>query len=220
MSLRTDDHQDAVQSAGARGGSNDGAATAPDDQVTPFKIAGAGPDDATVLKKFPKRLVAALRLALHSAAMSVGGLDEPQARRFSGEIAQTALVTAFLAAQLDLHFDADPSTSAAQAYFQGADPLMGSLVERLTALEAAEQQTSTALARVQKVAAESSEAMSVVEHGIAYLIADRTENLARQAASVADVPFTAGSAIRMRDKARADVRAQLTRDRLREGRPM
>jgi hypothetical protein len=216
-SLQLTDHQDAVQSAASKGGSDSTAATATLPQ-SGFRLAGV--QSQPHIKALPERIMNALREQLRAAAVRELGVSDSAAREFSRRLSQGTLVTAFLLAQLDLHLDADPATERAVELFRSRDPLLGSVVARLANIEAAERERDGLLRKLRDELGEVRQTSAVVEQALAYSIADRTENFLRGSHNLHDAPITHKEAIYLRDKAREATRTQLKLEREREGRPI
>lgn len=216
VSLQKTDHQEAVQQAAGRtGGSGEGA----DVQLprSAFDIAGVTKPH---IRSMPEVLLSRLRDQLRSAAVRELGVSDASAREFVSQLGQTSLVTAFLLAQLDVELEADLSTTAAVRLFRARDPLMGSVVRRLYALE---QQLSAQNAQLQKAderVREQDRITRSVEHGISYLVADRVVNLSKGVYAVENLPLGNKDVLEVRDRARDASQKQQRLEREREGRPI
>lgn len=204
------------QGRGGAGGSADvGAVMAP----TTFKLRGVEDKDKPQAKKFPAELIMALRARLAAAAQDVLGLDEVSAQRFAESVSHPALVTSFLAAQLDMRLAADPTTEQMVYLFQRSNPLLGSLVDRLGNLEQAERDTTVMIGRLRADVQLTGERAEVAEAGVAYLITDRTEGVTRDRHRVEDVEIMGKRVLVLRDKVRDDVASQRRIERNRAGAP-
>ncbi|MDX3019986.1 hypothetical protein [Streptomyces acidiscabies] len=215
--LQLTDHQDAVQSAASKGGTGRTAETATLPQ-SGFRLVGV--QSQPHIKALPESITNALREQLRAAAVRELGVSDSAAREFSQRLSQGTLVTAFLLAQLDLRLDADPATERAVELFRSRDPLLAGVVARLANIEAAERERDGLLRRLRDELGEARQTGAVVEHALAYLIADRTENFLRGSHNLRDAPITHKEAIYLRDKAREATRRQLKLEREREGRPI
>ncbi|MGW6604257.1 hypothetical protein [Streptomyces sp. NPDC055036] len=216
--LQLTDHQEAAQSADPRSGSKgaaDKAATLPQ---SGFRLSGV--KSQPHIKALPETIMSVLREQLRAAAVRELGVSDSAAREFSQRLSQGALVTAFLLAQLDLHIGADPATERAVELFRFLDPLLGSVVARLTDAEDAERARDGLLHKLYGELAEVRQTSAVIEQALAYSIADRTENFLRGSHNIHDAPITHKEAIYLRDKAREATRKQTKLEREREGRPM
>ncbi|MEU9167755.1 hypothetical protein AB0D34_08165 [Streptomyces sp. NPDC048420] len=217
-SLQLTDHQDAVQSPVSKAGTGSTTDTAATLPQSGFRLAGV--QSQPHIKALPGSIVNALREQMRAAAVRELGVTDSAAREFSQRLSQGTLVTAFLLAQLDLHLDADPATQRAVELFRSRDPLLGSVVARLTNIEAAERERDGLLRKLRDELGEVRQTSAVVEQALAYSIADRTENFLRGSHNLHDAPITHKEAIYFRDKAREATRKQLKLERERDGRPM
>ncbi|MYR58403.1 hypothetical protein GTY54_19895 [Streptomyces sp. SID625] len=216
-SLQLTDHQDAVQSAAPRGDTGSTTDTAMLPQ-SGFRLAGV--QSQPHIRALPESIVNALREQLRAAAVRELGVSDSAAREFSQRLSQGTLVTAFLAAALDLCLDADPATGRAIELFRSRDPLLGSAVARLANIEAAECERAGVLRKLRDELGELRQTSAVLEQALAYSIADRTENFLRGSHNLHDAPITHKAAIHFRDMAREATRKQLKLEREREGRPI
>ncbi|WP_326742777.1 hypothetical protein [Streptomyces sp. NBC_01768] len=216
-SLQLTDHQEAVQSAASKGGSNGVPGTAATLPQSGFRLSGV--KSQPHIKALPESIMSVLREQLRAAAVRELGVSDSAARTFSQRLSQGTLVTAFLLAQLDLRIDADPATERAVALFRSRDPLLGSVVARLEGIEAAECERDGLLYKLRDELAEVRRTSAVIEQALAYSIADRTENFLRGSHNIHDAPITHREAIYLRDKAREETRKQTQLEREREGRP-
>ncbi|MFC9755216.1 hypothetical protein [Streptomyces sp. NPDC056921] len=217
-SLQLTDHQEAAQSAASKGGSNGAADTAATLPQSGFRLSGV--KSQPHIKTLPESIISVLREQLRTAAVRELGVSDSAAREFSQRLSQGTLVTAFLLAQLDLRIDADPATERAVELFRSRDPLLGSVVERLAGIEAAERERDGLLYMLRDELAEVRETSAVIEQALAYSIADRTENFLRGSHNIHDAPITHKEAIYFRDKAREATRTQSQLERKRKGRPI
>ncbi|MFD9604709.1 hypothetical protein [Streptomyces sp. NPDC059970] len=217
-SLQLTDHQEAVQSAASKGGSNGAADTAAALPQSGFRLSGV--KSQPHIKALPESIMSVLREQLRAAAVRELGVSDSAAREFSQRLSQGTLVTAFLLAQLDLRIDADPATERAVELFRSRDPLLGSVVARLAGIEAAERERDGLLHKLRDELAEVRQTSAVIEQALAYSIADRTENFLRGSHNIHDAPITHKEAIYLRDKAREATRKQTKLEREREKRPI
>lgn len=216
---RKSDQQDAVQAAttarrtsGSGGGSGD-----------PLPRTGfALPEVKTspVVRGIPSEIVTALRTRLKAAAIREKGVSDTVADAFSEQLSQSALVIAFLLAQLDVRMDADAATSVAVELFRSQDPLLGSVVERMDELEAREVEQADQVKTLVKLLSEVKTTGDVIEHALAYSIADRTENLARGSHTVDSIQLGHKSAVVVRDRAREETKKRIKLEKERDGRPI
>ncbi|MBT8163220.1 hypothetical protein KKI43_22580 [Arthrobacter sp. GN70] len=216
---RKSDDQDAVQAltstGGVKGGSIGGGNTLPD---SAFRVPGM--DTPPQVRNLPRLLVDALRKQLKAAAMRERAVPEEAAEAFTRRLSQGALVTAFLLAQLDVRLDTDPATQTAAALFRSQDPLLGSVAERMTALEQLEEGRARQFERLQQELREVHDTAAVIEQAVAYSIADRTENFLRGSHDIHDAPIAHKDAIYIRDKAREETQKRAKFEQDRDGRPM
>jgi hypothetical protein len=217
--LQHTDHQEAVQSAAARGGSGGGGDGGSDAlPQTGFRLSGVKSQPA--VRALPEAVVTALREQLRSAAVRELAVSDATAREFAERLSQAALVTAFLLAQLDLGLVADPATRRAAQLFRSRDPLLGSIAKRLEDMEQLERDRADGMARMREQLAEVKETGDAIEQAVAYSIADRTSNFLRGSHNVHDAPITHKDAIFVRDRVREATRRQTKLEREREGRPI
>ncbi|MFD2794579.1 hypothetical protein ACFS27_13565 [Promicromonospora vindobonensis] len=217
-SLQLTDHQEVVQGASsARGGSGG----ADDTEALPqsgFRLSGV--KSQPHIKSLPDVIMSVLREQLRSAAVRELSVSDADAREFSRRLSQGTLVTAFLAAQLDLRITADAATQRAAELFRSRDPLLGSVAARLERLEQLENDQSNTLHRLGDELAMVRQTGATIEQAVAYSIADRTENFLRGSHNVHDAPITHKDALFVRDRVREATRKQERLEREREGRPI
>lgn len=180
---------------------------------TAFALGGMEPP---IVRKMPHKLASQLRSELHRALVQHPAVTETQAKTFCEGLSQAAVVTAFLAAHLDIDLPTDPSTTLATTLFRSRSPLLAGVLERLTRLEQTTNETASNLTRVHQDVRELDQRSEIIEQGIAWAVAERAENLVRGANTVKDVDFNHPSAVAMRDKARAEIKDL----RRREARPI
>jgi hypothetical protein len=215
--LQLTDHQEAVQAAarcGNRGNSSDDVDAAGIPRMG-FSLLGAGSQPN--IKALPEVVVEALRTQVISVLVDQG-VAEAAARTSVKQMGQNTLVMAFLIAQLDVHVDVDAKTATVAALFRHKNPLLGALMERMTALELTSQRQLNETAKATKEIAAVKQTSAVLEQAVAYSIADRTENLARGLRHVDDLDLTHTSALRARDRVREETKKQQRTERDREGR--
>lgn len=216
--LQHTDHQEAVQSAAARGGSggvDEGNESLPQ---TGFRLDGVKSQPA--VRALPEAIVGALREQLRSAAVRELGVGDTAAREFAERLSQASLVTAFLLAQLDLGLATDAATRRAAQLFRSRDPLLGSIAARMEALERRGREQSQGLAVLHGQLGEVKETSAAIEQAVAYSIADRTSNFLRGSHDVHEAPITHKDAVFVRDRVREATRKQSKLEREREGRPI
>ncbi|WP_247040235.1 hypothetical protein [Arthrobacter rhizosphaerae] len=217
--LQHTDHQEAVQSAAARGGSDGGdegdSVTLPQ---TGFRLSGVKSQPA--VRALPEVLVGTLREQLRSAAVREFGASDAAAREFTERLSQASLVTAFLLAQLDLGLDVDAATRRAAQLFRSRDPLLGSIAARMENLERRERERNEGLAGLREQVGEVKDASAAIEQALAYSIADRTSNFLRGSHNIHDAPIIHKDALFVRDKVREETKKQARIEREREGRPI
>lgn len=221
--LQHTDHQEAVQSAAARGGSgagDEGASEAASEVLpqTGFRLSGVKSQPA--VRALPEVVVGALREQLRSAAVREFGASDAAAREFSERLSQASLVTAFLLAQLDLGLVVDPATQRAAQLFRSRDPLLASVVARTEGLEHLAHTQGEQLRRLSEELAQVHRTSAVIEQALAYSIADRTENFLRGSHDIREAPITHKNAIFVRDRAREETRMQLKREKERDAKPI
>lgn len=212
------DQQDAIQAetTGIRGGGDAGGGPAL--SRTGFALKNEG--ERPVIRALPSELNIKLRSDLRRAAVRELGVAETQAREFSEGLSQAALVVAFLSAQLDVDLETDPTTEQATRLFQSRDPLLGSLINRLAAVERVGHATEGRLLRVQKGLTKIAQQADVSELAMSWLIAERGgAGVARGAGGVDDVEVTHKEALRMRERAREATTRQRQAEQAQEGRP-
>ncbi|QNE18163.1 hypothetical protein F1D05_09995 [Kribbella qitaiheensis] len=215
-SHRKSDQQDAIQSAGTKGGAASGSEAAFPDSG--FRIPGL--QSQPLVRNLPRPLVDVLRAQLRAAAVRERGAGEGTAEAFSRRLSQGALVTAFLVAQLDVRLDTDPATQTAVELFRSQDPLLGSIAGRMDALEQRERDRGAQLERLHTLAAAIQETSAVIEQSVAYSIADRTENFLRGSHDIRDTPITHKDAIYIRDRAREETQKRSRFEHDQDGRPI
>lgn len=220
--LRLTDHQEAVQAAAAASAARarrvSRSGDAADLPRTGFKVIETSAQPH--VRNLPESLVGRLREQLTSVIVRELGVDHADAEAFSLRLSQGSLVTAFLMAQLDVPVEVDPATARAAALFRQRDSLLGSVVERLEHLETIGEQQKQALQRVRQEVQAAGQTSAVVEHGVAYLLADRVENLGHGVNSAADMDLGHRSALVARDRAREETGTQQRLARERAGRPI
>lgn len=180
---------------------------------TAFALGGMEPP---IVRRMPHKLASQLRSELHRALVQHPAVTETQAKTFCEGLSQAAVVTAFLAAHLDIDLPTDPSTTLATTLFRSRSPLIAGVLERLTRLEQTTNETASNLTRVHQDVRGLDQRSEIIEQGIAWAVAERAENLVRGANTVKDVDFNHPSAVAMRDKARAEIKDL----RRREARPI
>lgn len=216
--LQHTDHQEAVQSAAARGGSGGGDEGSESLPQTGFRLDGVKSQPA--VRALPEAIVGALREQLRSAAVRELGVGDTAAREFAERLSQASLVTAFLLAQLDLGLATDAATRRAAQLFRSRDPLLGSIAARMEALERRGREQSQGLAGLREQLGEVKETSAAIEQAVAYSIADRTSNFLRGSHDVHEAPITHKDAVFVRDRVRAETKKQAKLEREREGRPI
>lgn len=214
---RKSDQRDAIQAdtAKVRGGSGSGTATLPE---SGFRLPGI--DTQPMVRNLPRALLDALRTQLTAAAVRECKVTNRVAEGFSRRLSQVALVTAFLLAKLDVEIETDEATAMAVSLFRSQDPLLGSVAERMRALEGLERDRASRLERLQDQLREMQFTGQVIEQMLAYSVADRTENFLRGIHNIHEAPIAHKDAVFLRDKAREDTGRQVRLEREREGRPI
>ncbi|MFC4048305.1 hypothetical protein ACFOY4_01305 [Actinomadura syzygii] len=215
---RETDQQDVIQSAASSGkkrGGGYGDASLPN---TGFSLPSTAKQP--YIRNVPQALTGVLRERLRSAAVREKGVSDAAAQAFCRSLGQTALVTAFLMAQLDVRIDTDASTATAAELFRSQNPLLGSVVARMDELERHEHDQATQLEKLIDDVAAIKQTGQVLEQGLAYAIADKTENLVRGAHNVGVVDPTHRSAMVVRDKIREATASRMRLERERDGRPI
>lgn len=218
-SLRHTDEQEAIQAgrdpAGGGSSCSGGTTTLPESGFRAY-----GTDRQLAVRGLPEQVVLRLRAQLRTTAVRELDVEEDEARRFADRLGQASLVMAFLLAQLDLHLDLDPATDTATRLFRSHDPLMGQMVRRMEGLERSERDQTAELDRLQERMREMAALVGAIEHGLAYSIADRTENLARGVAAVGDARLDHRSAVLARDAVREAAARTHRVEAERAGRPI
>lgn len=215
---RKSDQRDAIQSAAP--GVKGGAANGTNDSLpeSGFRLPGA--ESQLMVRNLPFPLMEAMREQLRAAAVRERGVSDSTARAFSKRPSQPALVAAFLLAHLDVRLETDPATQSAAELFRSQDPLLGSVVERMDALEYRENEHSSQLQRLHEALQVVHETSAAIEQAIAYSIADKTENFLRGSHNIHEAPFTHKDAIYVRDKVRDETRKRAKFEKDREGTPI
>lgn len=216
--LQHTDHQEAVQSAAARGGSGGGDEGSESLPQSGFRLDGVKSQPA--VRALPEAIVGALREQLRSAAVRELGVGDTAAREFTERLSQASLVTAFLLAQLDLGLATDAATRRAAQLFRSRDPLLGSIAARMEALERRGREQTQGLAALHGQLGEVKETSAAIEQALAYSIADRTSNFLRGSHNVHEAPITHKDAVFVRDRVREATKKQAKLEREREGRPI
>lgn len=217
--LQHTDHQEAVQSAAARGGSGGGGEGGSEAlPQTGFRLTGMKSQPA--VRALPEAVVSSLREQLRAAAVRELGVSDTAAREFSERLSQASLVIAFLLSQLDLGLDADPATSRAAQLFRSRDPLLGSIAARMQALEQLERERQGSMAVLREELGRVRETSASVEQAVAYSIADREMNFLRGSHDIRQAPITHRDAVFVRDRIREETKRQRKLEREREGRPI
>lgn len=217
--LQHTDHQEAVQSAAAKGGSGGGDEGG--SEILPqtgFRLSGVKSQPA--VRALPEVVVGALREQLRSAAVRELDASDATAREFSERLSQASLVIAFLLAQLDLSLVADAGTQRAAQLFRSRDPLLGSIAARMEDLERRERERNEALTGLREQVGEVKETNAAIEQAVAYSIADRTSNFLRGSHNIHEAPITHKDALFVRDKVRQETKKQTKLEKEREGRPI
>lgn len=214
QALEHTDHQEAVQSAAARGG--DESTCGGELPITAFRVADVV--SQPTVRALPEAVMIGLREQLRAASVREAGASDDEAQVFAKRLSQASLVTAFLLAHLDLGIGVDAATARAAELFRSQDPLLGRVASRLDALIAAEAARGDHLAQVREDLREARLTADVVEQVLAYSVADRTEHLARGTVGVGDLDLRHDSAIRLRDQAREATRKQRRIEADRDGR--
>lgn len=203
---RKTDHRDAVQAATSvrtRGGSGGGSSPLPQ---AAMRVLGA--KSQPVIRSMPDVIIDRLREMLRAAAVRELSVSDDDARAFSDSLSQASLVLALLVAQLDVGLTVDPATEMAASLLRRSNPLLGSVVSRLTALEDREAGRDALLADATKKLHAVGVTGEVIEQLVAYQVADRGENFLRGNHVVEDAPITHRSALVVRDRARDLTRKQ------------
>ncbi|MDP9904589.1 hypothetical protein [Arthrobacter bambusae] len=215
---RKSDQRDAIQGAasGVKGGASNG--TGDSLPESGFRLLGA--ESQLMVRNLPFPLMEAMREQLRSGAVRERGVSDSTARGFSKRLSQPALVAAFLLAHFDVRIDTDQATRTAVELFRSQDPLLGSVVERMDALERRENDHSTQLQRLQEALQLVHETSAAIEQAVAYSIADRTENFLRGSHNIHDAPITHKDAIYVRDKVRDETRKRAKFEKDRDGKPI
>ncbi|WP_284982335.1 hypothetical protein [Arthrobacter sp. efr-133-TYG-118] len=215
---RKSDQRDAIQAAAS--GVKGGAANGTGDSLpeSGFKLLGA--ESQLMVRNLPFPLMEAMREHLRTAAVRERRVSDSTAKAFSKRLSQPALVAAFLLAHLDVRINTDQATQTAAELFRSQDPLLGSAVERMDALEYRENEHSAQLQRLQDALQVVHETSAAIEQAIAYSIADKTENFLRGSHNIHEAPFTHKDAIFVRDKVREETRKRAKFERDKNGRPI
>lgn len=212
--LEHTDHQEAVQSAVARG--DDESTGEGELPTTAFRVADVV--SQPTVRALPEAVMIGLREQLRSAAVREAGASDHQAQVFAKRLSQASLITAFLLAHLDLGIGVDAATARAAELFRSRNPLLGRVASRLEAHIAAEADRGDQLVQLREELREVRLTADVLEQVLAYSVADRTEHLARGTAGVGDLDLRHGSVIRLRDRAREATRKQHRVEADRDGR--
>lgn len=218
VSLQKTDHQEAVQNA-ARGGSGSNASAA-NLPVSGFKVHNLGSATVPSVKGLPGALLEQLRDVLISAAVRELGVTHREAKAYVNRLSQSALVVAFLSAQLDSRLDVDAATARASELYRSRDPLLGGVLERLDSLEANDAKHASALEKMAGKVTGVAHTTGALEHAMSYFIADRVENLARGATTGSSVPVLHKSALAVREMLRSETQKQARLEREQAGRPI
>lgn len=224
-SLQKTDQQDAVQdlTSAVRGGSSAGSASGGTVLPTAKNLgafAVAGMERTPKVVRLPEPLTLALREQIRRTALRELGVSESAARDFSTALGSTALVIAFLSAHLDHDLDLDPSTMIAVNLFRSADPLLGSVVNKLNALEAGTSAREGLLSRMRAEQKALAAQVAVTEQLMAYLVADQESNFLRGTGDLKSIPVTHEIAVMVRDRARRQVDDLRDLEKRRDGTPM
>ncbi|WP_216363303.1 hypothetical protein, partial [Arthrobacter sp. Hiyo1] len=215
---RKSDQRDAIQ--GAASGVKGGASNGTSDSLPESGFRLPGTESPLMVRNLPFPLMEAMREQLRAAAIRERGVSDSTARGFSKRLSQPALVTAFLLAHLDVRIDTDQATRTAAELFRSQDPLLGSVVERMDALEYRENEHSTQLQRLHEALQLVHETSAAIEQAVAYSIADKTENFLRGSHNIHDAPITHKDAIYVRDKVRDETRKRAKLEEDRDGKPI
>ena len=215
---RKSDQRDAIQ--GAASGVKGGASNGTSDSLPESGFRLPGTENPLMVRNLPFPLMEAMREQLRAAAVRERGVSDGTARAFSKRLSQPALVTAFLLAHLDVRIDTDQATRTAAELFRSLDPLLGSVVERMDALEYRENEHSTQLQRLQEALQLVHETSAAIEQAVAYSIADKAENFLRGSHNIHDAPITHKDAIYVRDKVRDETRKRAKFEKDRDGKPI
>ena len=212
---RKSDQRDAIQGAGVKGGVSEPPSALPE---SGFRLPAI--ESQPMVRNLPRLLLDAMREQWRSSAVRERGVSDVAAKAFSQRLSQPALVISFLLAHLDVHIDTDPATQTAAELFRSRDPLLGSVVERMSVLERHERNQDAQLERLQGMLAEVRNTSAVIEQAVAYSIADKTENFLRGSHNIREAPIAHKDAIFIRDKAREATEKQAKFERERNGRPI
>lgn len=216
-SHRKTEQQGAIQSAASSGTRADGGSGA---ALPSAGFCLTSTEKQPYIRNVPNTLTSILKEQLRSAAVREKGVSDAAAQAFCQPLGQAALVTAFLMAQLDVRLDADASTTMAAELFRSQDPLLGAVVARMDELERRDGDQAGQLKKLIDHVAAIERTVQVVEQGLAYSIADKTENLVRGAHNVGVVDPTHRSAMVVRDRVREATARRMQLERERDGRPI
>lgn len=215
---RRSDRRDEAQGSGARSGGGGGSDTMTLLPRTGFAVMTA--QKQPMIRGLSDPMVSALRGQVRDAAVRELGVSVGDARDFAERLSQSALVMAFLMAQLDVRVETDPGTARAAELLRSRDPLLGAVLARVIDLEKGQLLQQGLLAKVTDSIDEVRETTYVVEQSLAYSIADRTENFLRGSHDIHAAPITHKEAVALRDRARDQTRRQHKLEVERDGRPI
>lgn len=174
---------------------------------------GVGPVDADghstemKLSRFPKQLVANLR------SMIGGHLGDA----FAKEAAGNQLVTAFIAARLGIPFEADANTSRMIVAFRELEPQLAELEQTASRTEdqvAALAKTNRSLI---KRLGSVEELIASAELGVSFFIADRIAAISTHDMTLEKAEISHPKALSMRDTIRTQSKAEMEREKRRDG---
>lgn len=174
---------------------------------------GVGPVDADghstemKLSRFPKQLVANLR------SMIGGHLGDA----FAKEAAGNQLVTAFIAARLGIPFEADANTSRMIVAFRELEPQLAELEQTASRTEdqvAALVKTNRSLI---KRLGSVEELIASAELGVSFFIADRIAAISTHDMTLEKAEISHPKALSMRDTIRTQSKAEMEREKRRDG---
>lgn len=152
------------------------------------------------VKRFPQPLVDKLRILI---APKLGG-------EFAETISASALVSAFLVAQLGVDLDFDESTAAAVDAFRDEDQRVTVIEDRielaLQNIDQLAQATRLGLKRVSEVGVTADS----IDFAVAYLLTDRVAGLSTADVNESNVDVTQKKVLVARSQVRAAARAQRT----------
>lgn len=185
-------------------------ASSPGTSPRTYKRIGAAYGDVPIsnVKRFPQPAIDKVRAMLSRVA---GG-------EFAEAISAPALLTAFIMASTGLELDVDENTAAAADAFRETDPRMVDVENKLDAALENIDQLGRAMSIGLRRIGDTGKIVDGLEFGVGFLIADRVVRLATPETDENTVDIVQKKSLVVRDRLKAQSKAQRTIEKQREER--